>query len=141
MNNLYDAIVIGGGVLGCFTLRNLRRYNINCLLLESEDDVCSKVTKANTAIVYTGSDNRPGSLKAEMTARANKNFHILCEELDVDFSRCGSLMVSFGEKGDEVLKKKLLQGEENGVEDMKILSSEEARKITFVSRSVRIVAA
>ncbi len=127
--NKYDAIVIGGGVLGCFVLRSLRRYNITCLLLEAEDDVCRKITKANTAIVYTGSDNRPGSLKAEMTVRANRNFHILCKELDVDFSRCGSLMVAFGEKADEVIKKKLIQAEANGVEGVRIVTGKEARKI------------
>ena len=125
----FDAIVIGGGVLGCFAARNLRRWNISVLLLEKEDDVCRGITKANTAIVYAGYDNKPGSLKAEMTVRGNANFNQLCEELGVPFSRCGSLMVSFGANGDKVLHKKLNQGMANGVLGLRILSGEEARKM------------
>ena len=125
----YDSVVIGGGVLGAFVLRSLRRYDISCILLEASGDIAGGITRANTAIVYTASDNRPGSLKAEMAKRANENFHELCNDLGVRFSRCGSLMVSFGEKGDEVLRKKLIQGEENGVRGMKIISGSEAKML------------
>ena len=115
--------------MGCFAARNLRRWNISTLLLEAEDDVCRGITKANTAIVYAGYDNKPGSLKAEMTVRGNARFDQLCEELDVSFSRCGSLMASFGENGDKVLRKKLKQGMENGVPGLRILTGEEAREM------------
>lgn len=125
----FDAIVIGGGVLGCFAARNLRRWNISTLLVEAKDDVCRGITKANTAIVYAGYDNKPGSMKAEMTVRGNANFDQLCEELGVPFSRCGSLMASFGEKGDRVLQKKWKQGMANGVPGLRILTGEEAREM------------
>ena len=122
-------MVIGGGILGCMTARNLRRWNISTLLLDKENDVCRGITKANTAIVYAGYDNKPGSLKAEMTVRGNANFEQLCGELDVPFSRCGSLMASFGENGDKVLHKKRKQGMANGVPGLRILTGEEARKM------------
>ena len=86
----FDAIVIGGGILGCFVARNLRRWQICTLLLEKEEDVCTGITRANSAIVYAGYDNKPGSLKAELTVRGNANMGALCEELEVPFSRCGS---------------------------------------------------
>jgi len=124
----YDVAVIGGGVLGCFTARNLMRWNISAVLLEAEDDICTGITRANTAIVYAGYDNKPGSLKAEMTVRGNANMAALCEELDVPFSRCGSLLVSCGEKGDRVIRKKLEQGQANGVPGLEMLSGEEAQK-------------
>ena len=50
----YDAVVIGGGILGCFAARNLRRWNITTLLLEKEEDVCKGITRANSAICYAG---------------------------------------------------------------------------------------
>ena len=59
----YDAIVIGGGILGCMTARNLRRWQISTLLIEKEDDVCKGITRANSAICYAGYDNKPGSLR------------------------------------------------------------------------------
>ena len=122
----YDAAVIGGGILGCFAARNLRRYNISTLLVEKEEDVCRGVTRANSAIVYAGYDNRVGSLKAQMTLKANRGFSALCDELEIAFSRCGSLMVSFTPEGDTAIRKKLKAGEENAVPGLKLLSGKEA---------------
>ena len=122
----YDAVIIGGGILGCFAARNLRRYNISTLIVEKENDVCTGVTKANSAIVYAGYDNRVGSLKAAMTLKGNADFHMLCQELEVPFSRCGSLMVSFSAEGDAALRKKFDAGRENKVPGLELISSAEA---------------
>ena len=122
----YDAIVIGGGILGCFTARNLRRWNISVLLLEKEADVCRGITRANSAIVYAGYDNKPGSLKAELTVRGNAHMAALCEALDVPFSRCGSLLVTYDEAALPRLEKKLKNGMKNGVPGVKLLSGTEA---------------
>ena len=122
----FDAAVIGGGVLGCFAARELSRRKLNIVLLEAREDVCTGVSRANTAVVYPGYDHKPGSRKAEMTVRANASFDRLCGELDVPFSRCGSLMLSFGPRADAVLRKKLRQGEENGVPGLRLLRPDEA---------------
>jgi len=122
----YDAIVIGGGILGCMTARNLRRWNISTLLLEKEDDICKGITRANSAIVYPGYDNKPGSLKAELTVRGNANMEKLCRELDVPFSRCGSLLVTYDEKAVSKLKRKLENGIRNGVPGLCLLAGAEA---------------
>lgn len=122
----YDAAVIGGGILGCFAARNLRKWNISTVLLEAADDVCTGITKANSAIVYAGYDNKPGSLKAEMTVRGNASFGDLCADLEVPFSRCGSLLVTYDEASVPRLKKKLKQGIQNGVPGLQFLTGEEA---------------
>ena len=128
----YDAVVIGGGILGCFVARNLRRWNISVLLLEKEEDVCKGITRANSAIVYAGYDNKPGSLKAELTVRGNANMSSLCEELDVPFSRCGSLLVTYDEASRPRLEKKLKNGIKNGVPGVRLLSGEEAEAMELM---------
>ncbi len=122
-----DVLVIGGGLLGCFAARNLCRRKLHIALLEAREDVCTGISRANTAIVYPGYDHKPGTLKAEMTVRANAGFDALCRELDVPFSRCGSLMLSFGEKADAVLRKKYENGLLLGVPGLCLLSGEEAQ--------------
>ena len=122
----FDAVVIGGGILGCFAARNLRRWNISTLLIEKEEDVCTGITRANSAIVYAGYDNKPGSHKAEMTVRGNANMASLCEELEVPFSRCGSLLVTYDTGSIPKLERKLRNGSKNGVPGMQMLSGEEA---------------
>ena len=122
----YDAIVIGGGILGCMTARNLRRWKISTLLIEKEDDVCKGITRANSAIVYAGYDNKPGSLKAELTVRGNSGMASLCEELEVPFSRCGSLLVTYDDTAVSKLERKLKNGIKNRVPGLRLLSGAEA---------------
>ena len=124
-----DVVVIGGGLLGCFAARNLCRRKLQLALLEAREDVCTGISRANTAIVYPGYDHKPGTLKAELCVRANARFDALCRELDVPFSRCGSLMVSFGPRADAVLRKKYESGLLLGVPGMRLLSGEEARRM------------
>ena len=122
----FDAAVIGGGLLGCFAARELSRRKLDIILLEAREDVCTGISRANTAVVYSGYDHKPGTLKAEMTVRANASFDRLCRDLDVPFSRCGSLMLSFGPGADAVLRKKLQNGEANGVPGLRLLDAESA---------------
>ena len=123
----YDVAVIGGGILGCCAARNVRRWNLSVALLEAAEDVCTGITRANSAVVYAGYDNKPGSLKAKMTVRGNENFDRLCQELEVPFSRCGSLLVTYDGASLPKLQKKLNEGLKNGVPGLRLLTGAEAQ--------------
>lgn len=120
-----DAAVIGGGVLGCFAARNLMRWQISAVLMEQAEDVCTGITRANSAIVYPGYDNRVGSLKAKMTVRGNREFDNLCRELEVPFTRRGSLLVTYDAEALPRLGRKYEQGLQNGVPGLRMLSGQE----------------
>ena len=122
----YDAVVLGGGLLGCFAARHLTSYRLRCALVEAREDVCTGISRSNSAIVYTGCDNKPGTLKARLCVQANRAFENLCAQLGVPFDRCGSLLVSYGSRGDEVVRRKYRQGRESGVEGLEILSGAQA---------------
>ena len=120
-----DVAVIGAGVLGGFAARALTQRALSVLVLEAREDVCTGITKANTGVVYTGCDTKPGTLKTELCVRANRDFHRLCRELDVRFSRPGSLMLAFGPNAEAVLRRKLDNGRRNGVPGLRLLTREE----------------
>lgn len=125
----YDVIVIGGGLLGCFAARNLTRYRLSAAILEQAEDVCTGISKANSSIVYPGSDHKPGSLKAELTVHGNKNFSQLCRELEVPLRNCGSLMVTTGEASRRAVEKKYKNGRENNVPGMRLLTRGEVLEV------------
>ena len=102
----FDCVVIGGGMLGCFAARELCRYQLSVALLERHSDVCTGISKANTAIVYSGYDTKPGTRKMQLCCQGNQRFDRLCQELDVPFRRTGSLMVCFGRQGEAVIRHK-----------------------------------
>lgn len=124
-----NAAVIGGGILGCFVARNLMRWQLSAVLVEQAEDVCTGITRANSAIVYPGYDNKPGSRKADMTARGNREFDNLCRELEVPFTRRGSLLVTYDAETLPRLRKKMEQGIQNGVPGLRLLSGREAEKM------------
>ena len=45
---MYDVIIIGAGVSGAATARELSRYKIKACVIEKEEDVCCGTSKANS---------------------------------------------------------------------------------------------
>ncbi len=123
----YDAIVIGAGVVGCQTARELSRWNLRLAVLEAGSDVAEGASKANSAIVHAGFDAKPGSNKAKYNVLGNRLFEDVCRELKTPFIRNGSLVLAFGEQDERHLQELKARGEENGV-PTEILSQEELRR-------------
>ena len=69
-----DVIVIGAGVVGCLTARELSRYSLGTLVVEAGGDVAEGASKANSAIVHAGFDAKPGTNKAKFNVLGNRMF-------------------------------------------------------------------
>ena len=111
-----DVAVIGGRDSGllCGPESDALEFGL-FVLIEKELDICTGITRANSAIVYAGYDNKTGTRKAELTVRGNASFDDLCRELEVPFSRCGSLLVTYDKESLAQLRRKWEQGIRNGV--------------------------
>ena len=123
---MYDIIVIGAGVSGAATARELSRYKAKICVVEKEEDVCCGTSKANSAIVHAGYDAVPGSLKAKLNVRGNQMMDNLTKELDIPFKRNGSFVICTDEDSLPALQELYERGKTNGVRDLRILSREEA---------------
>ncbi|MBE6970658.1 MAG: NAD(P)/FAD-dependent oxidoreductase [Ruminococcaceae bacterium] len=121
---MYDVVIIGGGVVGCATARELSRYQLKTCLVEREEDVCTGTSKANSAIVHAGFDALPGSLKARFNVEGSRMMEQLCHDLDVSYNRCGSLVLCFDEQDISKLELLRQRGVENGVEGLEIIGRE-----------------
>lgn len=113
---MYDVIVIGAGVIGASISRELAKYNLKTLVLEKNSDVGDETSSANSAIIHSGYDPHPGTLKAELNVSGNDMFDKLCEELDVEFKRIGSLTVATNLEEAETLSKLYQNAIANGVD-------------------------
>ena len=134
----YDVIIIGAGVVGAQIARRLSKYKLNILVLEKENDVGDGSSSANSAIIHSGYDPLPGTLKAKLNVLGNQMYDEICSDLDVEFKRIGSLTLSNSEEEDEILKELVLRAEQNNVE-VKLINQEELRQIEpNVSKSARM---
>ena len=125
MTDMYDVIIIGGGVSGAASARELSRYKVRACVLEKEEDVCCGTSKANSAIAHAGYDAEPGSLMAKLNVRGNEMMEQLSKDLDFPFQRIGSLVICLSEEEMPGLQKLYDKGIANGVKGLKILNREE----------------
>ncbi len=123
--DLYDVIVIGGGVVGCAILRELTKYDVRALLLERASDVCEGTSKANSAIIHTGFDAKPGTLEAKLVAESSRLFPRLAEQLKIPFDPVGAVLVARSDEEAARLPALKAEGERNGVDDLRILTRDE----------------
>ena len=123
-----DIIIIGAGVTGSLIARELSKYQLDILVLEKESDVGNVTSSANSAIIHSGYDPKPGTLKAKLNVIGASLYPALCEELDVSYSMCGTLTVIDDESQWPVYKELLERSKINGVE-MIALSKEELKRL------------
>lgn len=120
---MYDAVIIGGGVIGCAVARYLSRFQGRFCLLERENDVCSGTSKANSAIVHAGFDAKAGTLMAKYNVLGSRMMPQLAKELDFPFRRNGSLILCLAQEDMPKLRALYENGIQNGVEGLEIIDA------------------
>ena len=126
---MYDVLIIGAGVSGAASARELSRYNVNVCVLEKEEDVCCGTSKANSAIVHAGYDAANGSLMAKLNVQGNEMMEQLSKDLDFHFKRNGSLVICRAEEDMPNLQALYERGIKNGVKELRIISKEEVKAL------------
>lgn len=126
---MFDAVIIGGGVVGAMTARTLTSYGKKVCIIEKENDVAMGATKANSAIVHAGFDAECGSLKAKLNVKGSQMMEKVAKELGVKYIKNGSFVVGFSEEDKKTIEELYNRGVTNGVKELEILSGDEARKI------------
>ena len=121
---VYDICIIGAGITGSLIARELSRYKLKILVLEKENDVGNVTTNANSAIIHSGYDPVPGTLKAKLNVLGNAKYDQLTKELDVSFKRIGSLTVAVEDEQLKILEELKERSAQNGVE-VKLLNHDE----------------
>ena len=87
-----DVLIIGGGIVGCAIARELSRFNLDVLLVEKEHDLAIHASGRSDGVVHSGVDLKKGSLKYHYNMLGSRMFGTVCDELDVEFDRCGQFI-------------------------------------------------
>ncbi len=122
---MYDVVIIGAGVSGCASARELARYDLKLCVVEMEEDVCCGTSKANSAIIHAGFDAKEGSLMAQLNVEGSQMMEQLAGELDFPYQKNGSLVVCLHEEERENLEKLYERGIRNGVKELRMIERDE----------------
>ena len=86
--------VIGGGILGLATARELAALGHRITVLEKESGWARHQTGRNSGVIHAGLYYRPGSLKARLCTAGARSMVEFAREHGVPFEVCGKLVVA-----------------------------------------------
>lgn len=107
---MYDAVIIGGGAVGCAVARELSRWKLKICLAEQGEDVCVGTARPIPPLFMPGSTPPAGSMKARFNVEGSRRMEALSRELDFPYRRNGALVVCFEEAGLPRLEELLQRG-------------------------------
>jgi glycerol-3-phosphate dehydrogenase len=93
----YDVAIVGAGDVGCAIARELSRFELRIALIEAGRDVGAGTSKANTALLHTGFDSKPGSIEARLVARGHGLLRDYADQVGIPLERTGALLVAWDE--------------------------------------------
>jgi glycerol-3-phosphate dehydrogenase len=90
-----DVAVVGAGVVGTAIARTLAAYALDLVLIDAAPDVGTGTSKANTAILHTGFDAKPGSLESRLLRRGSDLLRSYAAAAGIPVERTGALLVAW----------------------------------------------
>ncbi|MEE9274581.1 MAG: L-2-hydroxyglutarate oxidase [bacterium] len=127
----WDAVIVGGGILGLSTAAELarRRPGKRFLLLEKEDALGLHQSGRNSGVIHAGLYYRPGSLKAKTCVEGRRLLMDFAREHGIPHEMCGKVVVAASAEEIPRLEELLRRGTANGVEGLKMIGPEALRDI------------
>ena len=103
-------IVIGGGIVGLATARQLQQNfpGTKVTVLEKEAGLATHQTRHNSGIIHAGVYYAPGSLKAQFCREGNRDTKQFCRDNNIPFRETGKLLVATDAQ-DETRMEELLE--------------------------------
>ena len=134
----FDVAVIGGGILGLSSARELRiRFSgLSVLVIEKESDLAQHQTGHNSGVIHSGIYYRPGSLKARNCVEGARLLTQFCDQHDIPYEKCGKVIVAADESEVPALEELYHRGTANGVPGLRRIGAEELKKLEPYARGV-----
>ncbi len=132
---IYDIAVVGGGIVGLATARDLllRHPHLKLVLIEKEPALSRHQSGHNSGVIHSGIYYTPGSLKARLCVAGRKAAWEYCTRKGIPYKNVGKLIVATEPEELPRLDTLMQRGIENGIEGLELLDAAgiEAREPAF----------
>ena len=122
-----DCIVIGAGVVGLAVARALALRGREVMVLEAANAIGTGTSSRNSEVIHAGIYYPSDSLKARLCVQGKQMLYDYCAQRGIGHSRCGKLIVATHELQVAQLQSIIAKAAANGVNDLVLLSREQAR--------------
>ena len=124
-----DCVVIGAGVIGLATARALALQGREVMVLEAAAAVGTGTSSRNSEVIHAGIYYPYASLKARLCVQGRKLLYDYCERRSIGYRRCGKLIVATNAAQVAELRAIIARAAANGVQDLVLLDSAQARAL------------
>ncbi|XP_043677904.1 L-2-hydroxyglutarate dehydrogenase, mitochondrial isoform X1 [Vespula pensylvanica] len=124
--NVYDLVVVGGGIVGCATAREMliRHPNLKIAIVEKENALAKHQTGHNSGVIHAGIYYMPGSMKAKLCVEGLKlSYDYLCKK-GIPHKKIGKLIVAQNEQQANLINVLFDRGLKNNVPDLQLVDKE-----------------
>jgi glycerol-3-phosphate dehydrogenase len=125
VSDVYDVVVVGGGIVGCAIARALAGTKLSVTVLEARNDVGDGTSKANTALLHTGFDASPGTLESRLVARGYDLLGDYAEQTGIPVERTGAMLVAWTDEERDALPGLKDKAERNGHHECEIVTADD----------------
>jgi 2-hydroxyglutarate dehydrogenase len=126
-----DICVVGGGIVGIATARELARRHpgADVVVLERENELAVHQSGHSSGVVHAGIYYAPGSLKARLCVAGARRLYAYCEERGIDARRDGKVIVATRESELPRLDELERRGSANQVPGLRRIGPDELEAI------------
>ncbi|WP_028463078.1 NAD(P)/FAD-dependent oxidoreductase [Nocardia sp. 348MFTsu5.1] len=124
-----DCVVIGAGVIGLATARQLARSGRDVLIAERAELIGSETSSRNSEVIHAGIYYPAGSAKARLCTSGRDKLYAYCVDHGVDHQRIGKLIVATDTDQVDRLSGIAAAAEVNGVKDLRLIDSDELAEL------------
>lgn len=124
-----DYVVIGAGVVGLAIARALSISGREVIVLDSEKTFGTGISARNSEVIHAGIYYPQNSLKSKLCVEGSALLYNYAAEHNIEYKKCGKLIVATNEQQINTLQEIKQNAAANGVNDLKLLSQEEAIQI------------
>ena len=136
----YDVAVIGAGILGLATARELaRRGERRIVVIDKEHTRAMHQTGHNSGVIHSGLYYAPGSAKARLCVAGRRLLLEFCNENGIAHDLCGKLVVAVAERELPALEALYERGTANGLDGLRLIEAAEIRDIEPSVRGLRAI--
>ena len=133
---MHDVAIVGGGIVGLATARELALRGLKVVVLEREPRLGEHQTTHNSGVIHAGIYYAPGSLKARLCVEGAAALYEYCAAKGISAERCGKLVVAVREADLERLDELERRGRANGVPGLVRVGPDEIAAIEPAARGL-----
>ena len=124
-----DIAIIGAGVVGLSIAHELSKSHSNIYIIEKHHSFGQETSSRNSEVIHSGIYYPKDSFKTKTCIEGRRLLYEFCSENNIPHKKIGKLIVAINSQEIKELDELFKHGLNNGLEDLKLLSKDELRKL------------